>query len=156
MPAFERSCEKPHSFFLGKGERGHAVVETALIAPWIFFLFVGVLDFGFYAYSLIAVENATRVAALGAGTSNSARTDQTQACTYVREELRHLPNSSSLPTACDALDLIVNVQALTDAEGDDAVRVTVTYRTIPMIPIPGLVTGRLTITRSAETKVFGG
>jgi len=156
MPAFEGSRKKRHFLFSRKGRRGHAVVETVLIAPWIFFLFVGVLDFGFYSYALIAVENATRVAALGAGTSSSAATDQTQACTYVREELRCVPNFSSLPAACDALDLIVNVQALTDAEGDDAVRVTVTYRTIPMIPIPGLVTGRFTITRSAETKVFGG
>jgi hypothetical protein len=120
------------------------------------FLFVGVLDFGFYAYSLISVENAARVAALGAGTSSSAAADQTQACLYVREELTMMPNFSSLPAACDALPLTVSIQAFTDGDGDDATRVTVTYRTIPMIPVPGLVTSQFTVARFAETKVFGG
>ena len=135
---------------------GHAVVEIALMAPWIFFLFVGVLDFGFYAYALISVENAARVAALGAGTSTSAAADQGQACLYVREELSRMPNFSALPATCDALPLAVSVQAFTDADGDDASRVSVAYRTIQLIPIPGLLAGQVTITRSAETKVFGG
>lgn len=41
--------------------RGHAVIEVALLSPWIFFLFVGTLDMGFYTHALIATQNAARV-----------------------------------------------------------------------------------------------
>ena len=44
------------------GESGSAMVEVALLAPWIFFLFVGVFDMGFYSYMAICVENAARAA----------------------------------------------------------------------------------------------
>ena len=29
------------------------MVEVALLSPWIFFLFVGIFDFGFYAFAVI-------------------------------------------------------------------------------------------------------
>ena len=44
-----------------RSESGNSVVEVALMAPWIFFLFVGVFDFGFYAYAGICMENAARI-----------------------------------------------------------------------------------------------
>jgi hypothetical protein len=43
-------------------DRGHAVVEISLLAPWILFLFVGTLDLGFYSYALICTQKAARVA----------------------------------------------------------------------------------------------
>ena len=143
--------------------RGHAIVEATLIAPWIFFLFVGVLDFGFYAYSLVSVENAARAAALETGASYwyyaQALKDPTPvitvACMDVRDELRAMPNYSQMPVDCSAAPLIVQVQPFLDSEGKAALRVSVTYETIPLIPIPGLVTGKLTATRVAEVRVFG-
>src|SRR5947207_14797502 len=55
MPRFNRGPWK---------ERGHAVIEVSLMAPWIFFLFMGTLDFGFYSYAIIATQNAARVAVM--------------------------------------------------------------------------------------------
>jgi len=30
------------------GQRGNAIIEASLLAPWMLFLMVGVLDLGFY------------------------------------------------------------------------------------------------------------
>ena len=52
-------------------ERGHAVVEIALMAPRIFFLFVGIYDVGVYSYAAICTQNAARAAALAAAQTPS-------------------------------------------------------------------------------------
>ncbi len=137
-----------------RGQRGHAAVELALIGPWIFFLFVGVLDFGFYSYALIAVENAARVAALNAG--GGPAYDQPVACRVALDELRWMPNLRTPLANCDALPLKVEIAAngYTDAQGHPATWVRVTYETLQLIPIPGLVTGKLLISRDMETRVF--
>ena len=44
-------------------EAGNSIVEVALLAPWIFFLFVGIFDLGFFTYAVICTENAARAAA---------------------------------------------------------------------------------------------
>jgi Flp pilus assembly protein TadG len=36
-----------------RGTRGHAMVEVALMLPWILLLFVGIVEFGFYTYAAI-------------------------------------------------------------------------------------------------------
>ena len=129
------------------GRRGHAAVELALIGPWIFFLFVGVLDFGFYSYALIAVQNAARVAALTAGTDAGAAIDQPRACRLAVDELLKMPNLKAVDPAtysCNAMPLRVEVNSnpnYVDSEGNPATWVRVTYETIQMIPIPGIVTG---------------
>src|SRR6476646_3701085 len=51
---------------------GHAVVETALMAPWLFLFFIAIFDFGFYAYAGIVTANAARVAALHTSISPAA------------------------------------------------------------------------------------
>ena len=38
-----------------KREAGNAMVEVALMAPWIFFLFVGIFDFGFERLNLTGI-----------------------------------------------------------------------------------------------------
>jgi Flp pilus assembly protein TadG len=137
------------------------VIEVALMAPWIFFLFVGVFDFGFYAYALISVENAARVAAMYTSSATAAADDSSTACQYALEELRALPNVRSLPT-CGAVaagtpvtngPMVVRAQAVTGADGESASTVSVTYQTVPMIPIPGLVAGQLTVTRTVQMRV---
>lgn len=133
---------------------GHAVVEIALMAPWIFFLFIGVLDFGFYSYAAIATQNAARIGAMYTSSSSTLAADAAGACTYVLEELRWLPNVRSAVTACTALPVLVTAQLVSPGvDGADASRVAVTYQTIPMVPIPGVVTGRLTLTRVAEMRI---
>jgi len=142
MPQFKRGRRREH---------GHAVIEVSFMAPWIFFLFMGTLDFGFYSYAIIATQNAARVAVMQTSQSTLAATNSDMACQYVLTELNVLPNTRSL-SSCGALPLIVNATSFVDADGATASRVDVTYQTINMIPIPG-VTGSLTITRNAQMRL---
>ena len=140
---------------------GHAVVETALMTPWIFLLFLAIVDLGFYAYAGIATANAARVAALFTSTSVAAATDNTDACQYALEELRSLPNVGAGITTCSALP--VQVVACSSAgsctftcptveTGATTACVQVTYQTVPLFPVPGM-TGSLTINRVAQMRV---
>ncbi|MCE5307144.1 MAG: pilus assembly protein [Acidobacteriales bacterium] len=141
----------------GRRRRGSAVVEVTLLAPWVFFLFIGVLDFGFYAYSIISTQNAARVAALYTSANSYAAVNQARACEYAKDEMRTLPN---VDPASDCLsgNLVVATTMLPEPFVNPGVpqqyfaRVSVTYQTIPMIPIPGLA-GQMTITRIAEMRV---
>jgi len=142
---------------------GQAVVETALMMPWIAFLFVGVLDFGFYSYAAISVQNAARAAALRSANSQYSFSSTTS-CIAALGELRGLPNMAGV-TSCDALPAIVVITPLNSGTspqcadcvvtpGAASVQAAVTYQTIPMVPIPGLVVGQVTLTRKAEARVL--
>ena len=135
--------------------KGHAIVELSLMMPWIFFLFVGALDFGFYSYALIAVQNAARVGALSTGYNAQSASSQPDACFHARRELSMMPNSASFLLTCNAAPLVVTATAFTDAEGMAASRVQVAYDTVQLIPIPGVVPGQMTISRSVEVRVYG-
>jgi len=127
--------------------RGQALVELAILAPWIFFLFISVVDTGFCLVALIGVQNAARAAALYTSslsvTANT--TPASAACGVVRNELQALPGySSSSNTNCSSASLQV-----TASQNTAQTVVTVTYQTISLIPVPGLFSGPYTITRSA-------
>jgi len=140
---------------------GHSVLEVALLSPWIFFLFIGALDWGFFSYALLSTQSAARVAALYTSSSSAAAADQAAACQYVLDELRRLPNIGAAVQSCNGLPVIVTAQRVDQysnppsADRAPASRVTVTYQTVPLIPIPGLLPGRLTITHSAEMRIRG-
>ena len=51
--------------------------------PWYFLLFAGAWDFWFYSYSLIALEDGVRVAALNASQSSTLAADSGTARKYV-------------------------------------------------------------------------
>ena len=147
------NCRKPDH----KGD-GHAVIEVALIAPFIFFLFAGALDMGFYLYAAIAVENAARVGALHIAASTDVASDANAASfarTYVCNELRMLPNvGSSCPTS--VVSVSVPSQPFSGTDGDPATQVSVTYTTVPLIPIPGLnpgPRGQWTFTRLVQMRL---
>lgn len=135
-------------------ERGQSIIETALLAPWIFILFMGIVDFGFYGYALIATENAARVAALY--TAQGAAADQAGACIHAANELRMLPNFTSFQPGCPVNSPLfvdaAEVPPASSPDGEEGTRVTVTYQSIPLFPIPGL-TGLLNITRIVEMRV---
>ncbi len=135
-----------------RSRRGHAVLEFALLSPWIFYLFCGTLDLGFYAYALVSTQNAARVAAQYTSKVPGKLADLDGACTYARAELSGMGNVQSL-TSCGALPLIVQVQAVKDFDGADATSVSVTYQTDPLIPIPGLQ-GRLRVTRVVQMRAL--
>jgi Flp pilus assembly protein TadG len=131
---------------------GHSVIEVALMAPWIFFLFVGVLDFGFYAYALISTQNAARVAALHNSVSKEAASDPDgSGCQIAIAELQWASYGRTLN--CAGSPLNVSSKLVAGADGNDAAQVTVTYQTIGMIPIPGVFTSQLTINRTAQARV---
>jgi Flp pilus assembly protein TadG len=131
--------------------RGHAVLEVALLSPWIFFLFIGTLDLGFYTHALIATQNAARAAAAYTSRIPLKVDDSLGACTYALAELNAMSNVRSL-ASCNALPLIVTASKVTGVDGSDASSVSVTYRTNKWIPIPGLA-GQLTVTRTVQMMV---
>jgi len=137
-------------------DRGNAVIEVALLAPWIFFLFLGVIDVGFYYYAAINVENAARVAAMYTSSAYGALTDSTTACSLVLQEVKSMPFTGGAPTNCSGANLQVTLSA-PQTTGLDGIavpmtQVSVTAKTLPMFPIPGL-TGQLTITRTVQMRL---
>ncbi len=134
------------------GRRGGSTIELALLSPWIFFLFVGALDFGFYNYALISVQSAARVAALHTSTNASMAADATGACTYVLGELKSLPNVGSSVSSC-AGPIAVTATAVNGPDGASASQVTVTYTSMLMIPIPGLLNNQFTFQASKTMRL---
>ena len=133
---------------------GHAIVELALMCPWILLLFMGLFDFGFYAYAAISTQNAARAAVLATASAPTSAASQSTACVYARDELRYMTNYSSLPAGCGALPLQVQASAVAGPDGAAASRVQVSYRTIQMFTLP-IFPGQMTITRTAEMRIFG-
>jgi Flp pilus assembly protein TadG len=151
--------------------RGTAIIEASLMMPWLAFLFVGILDFGFYSYSAISIQNAARAAAMRSAASQYSLSTS-NSCVAALGELRGLPNMVGVTTCAatagavsDAIPAAVEIVPLDNTTtppcADCGVKATatsvqarVTYRTLPMIPIPGFLTGRLTMTRTAESRVL--
>jgi Flp pilus assembly protein TadG len=158
--------------------KGSAVVETALMMPWLVFLFVGILDFGFYSYAAICTQNASRAAGIAAsanaptpGQTAAAWATATQpvACAAALLELNRLPsapanctgignNTNTRPVAVYVTQLNKNtLPKCADCVPDTAAisaQVWVTYETIPMIPIPRILTGRMTLNRISEMRIL--
>lgn len=145
------------SKFRGR-QTGGAVVEVAFLIPWIMFLFVGVLDTGFYCYALIVTQNAARVSVLQSSISTAAASDSVNACLIALQEMVSLPNMAGVNTCGSgsvSASVPVSVVAGTvdHGSGDVASRVTVMYLTLPLVPIPGILPQQMTLTRSAEVRV---
>jgi Flp pilus assembly protein TadG len=144
--------------------RGNNLIEFSLIVPWYIFLFVGALDSGFFAYSLIASQTAAREGALYcaaqghiAGCADSATSAQ---CLYALDQLRMMPNVGSALTSCGTSTTVtasapVAVSTATITTNPASVTypgtaVTVVYLTPNLIPIPGMFPGQVTITRTVK------
>jgi len=139
--------------------------------PWLAFLFVGILDFGFYSYSAISLQNAARAAAMRSAADQSSFSTG-NSCAAALGELRGLPNmigvttcASSAGAILDTLPAAVVIVKLDNTTtpvcadcavtaSPSSVQATVTYETLPMVPIPGLVMGRMRMTRIAESRIL--
>jgi Flp pilus assembly protein TadG len=132
------------------GERGHAVVEVALLSPWIFLLFAGTFDMGMYGYAMISTENAARAAVVYTSNTTATAGDTGKACQYALAEMSAVPNVRGV-TTCTSFPVIVNAQSVAGIDGATASEVTVTYQTPQLIPIPGLM-GRMTINRKIQMR----
>lgn len=154
---------------------GHAAVEAALMAPWVFLLFLVVFDLGFYSYAVISTQNAARSAAMHVSRSTSYAADRARACLVAMRELQGMPNVGPNLTNCatnaagvgDSTPIGVEIQVLRDSDVGStrpqdppefttdsfwAVRVLVTYRSPQLFPLPGLM-GRITVTRFSEARI---
>jgi Flp pilus assembly protein TadG len=133
---------------LKKKQRGTSIIEFALLMPWYFFLVVGAFDLGFYMYALIATQNAARVGALYCSSSTTAAADSGNACSYALDQLRGLPNVGAGLSTCSASPLTVTASLVTGPDSANATSVQVTYTTPQLVPIPGLLPGVMTISRT--------
>jgi len=134
------------------GRRGGSTIELALLSPWIIFLFVGALDFGFYNYALISVQSAARVAVLHTSTNAATAADASGACTYALGELKSLPNVGGSLTSCSS-PVAVTASAVNGPDGANASQVTVTYTSLLMIPIPGFLDKQFTFSASQTMRL---
>lgn len=140
--------------------KGSSAIEFSLLLPWYVFLFVGAFDYGFFAYSLIATQTAASVGATYCSTSASTSADVSNACGYVIDQLRNMPNVGTAVTACgtgttvtSSAPIAVTASSITGPDGNAAASVTVVYLTPQLIPIPGLLPGQLTITRTIKMRI---
>jgi len=135
---------------------GQAVVEVTLLIPWLVFSFVAAFNFGIFAYALISTQNAARSAAMYASQSLTVAQSGSavsQVCPYVLGELGSAPGMSGI-SSCAAAPVTVTVTARTPGAGNmNTVQVSVTYTTMQLIPLPGLMAGSLSITRTAEIPI---
>jgi len=148
-----------------RSEFGGSIVELALLAPWIVFLFIGVLDLGFYLYAATCTQNAARIAAIQTASNPTLPAPQLQAlaCNAAMLEMVRVPNTRDI-TGCGAAPLKVTQQTLDrsttppcsdcgiDTTGVSSL-VTVTYQSGLFVPIPGLLTNQLNLTRTSETRM---
>jgi Flp pilus assembly protein TadG len=141
---------------------GFAALEFALIAPLLFPMLLAAVDFGFYAYAFISVQNAVRVSALRNSSGPDSAADQASACALAIEELRGLPNiGASFQSSCGASPLIVysvkcsSTQpcggAVPSADGAPAASITVLYTMPAIFTIPFVGPG--VIGRTSQMKI---
>lgn len=131
------------------------MMELALLSPWIIFLFVGLFDWGFYAYSLITLETATRSAAIW-NANHGDPNDLTTARGIVCKEMQTLVNVASISTNSNcglSAPVIVAASSTPGPDNQNAAQVSVTYTTPSLIPIPGLLGKQFTITRVVKMKI---
>jgi Flp pilus assembly protein TadG len=144
--------------------KGTSIIEVTLMAPWLLFLFIGIVDVGFFSYSIISVQNEARAAALYTSISKSAASDQVGACNIVFNEMKYSSyGRGTFPSSCNstANGLLVTATwvpaagagGLTCPDSHDCTRVVVTYKTPFMVPIPGVLPNQMTITRIVTMRV---
>jgi hypothetical protein len=135
------------------------MVEACLLFPWFVFLFVGAVDAGFDVYALIGVQSAARIAVLHTATNSTTANDSTGACTLVLQELNYMPNIHAVVTSCTSCSApaapldVCATGPTADQYGNNYSTVTVTYQTVSLIPIPGVLAAQFTITRTAQMQL---
>jgi Flp pilus assembly protein TadG len=140
-----------------KRQSGQAVVEVTLLVPWVVFSFVAAFNFGIFAYALISTQNAARSAAMYAAQSLTVAQSGSivsQVCPYALGELVDAPGVGTGVNTCTGTPVTVTVTAKTPGAGNmNTVQVSVTYNTMQLIPLPGLMAGSLSITRAVEMPI---
>ena len=131
-------------------KKGSSAVEFAFVTPWFIFLFVGILDLGFYNYALITAQSAARTAVLYTSSSTSASTDSVQACAYVYDQLTSNINLTGQTTCSGASPISLTTAVGTGPDGNSASTVTVQFTSATLIPIPLIMPAHIPVVRTAE------
>jgi Flp pilus assembly protein TadG len=136
---------------------GNSIIELTFMMPWLLFLFVGVFDFGFYAYALIATQNAARAVAVHNSISKTAANGDPDGsgCQIAFFELKTAAYGRTMAADCKSspLRVVSTYETAGTPDGNPAAKVIVTYQTALLIPVPGLLPGQMAITRTAWMRV---
>ena len=148
VPISERVGRRPAD------SRGQAVIEVTIGASLLLLLFAAVVDVGFFCYAAVCTENAARVAAMHAATDRDLAASpglSTLTRADVCNEMKALPNvGSTCPNS--VVTVSTASQPFTGADGQPATQVSVTYTSVPLFPLPGLM-GRYTLTRVVQVRI---
>ena len=129
---------------------GSSVVEFAFLTPWFVFLFVGILDMGYYNYALITAQSAARTAVLYTSSNTSpAPTDATTACTYVYDQLTSNINLNGATDCNGTSPITLTATQISGPDGNPAANVVIQFTSPLMIPIPGILPASFSVVRSA-------
>jgi hypothetical protein len=99
------------------------------------------------------MQAAVRTAVLYTSSSDGTKADSAGACTLVVKELQYLPNVGSGNT-CGTNPIVTATSGL-GPDSLPASQVSVTYRSVSLIPIPGLLAKQFTITRTGKMRIRG-
>jgi hypothetical protein len=136
--------------------KGTAAIEAGLLIPWLVLSFIGILDFGFCAYGMIATQDAARSGAVwGSATSANATGGNltSEACTYAIKELKYAPNMASVVSCGIGSPVSVSTSySASGVGGIPTVSVSVTYN-VTLMPIPQMMPSTLAITRTVQLPV---
>lgn len=117
----------------GKTRKGTAAVEFVLILPLLTTMVFGAIDFGRFAYTYIAVNNAARAAA-GYGMMNS----YTTLSSWQSAVQTAATNEMSQQTGFVSANLTVTSTSYTDGTGLRRVHVTTSYPFTTLVNWPSI------------------
>jgi len=125
--------------------RGVAAAELAYIAPVLLLLVLGCVDFGRYAYTNIALTNATRS---GAGYGAVSPYTTATYSNWQAQARQEVIDEMSQVYGYDGSKLTVIAEAVTESGGLWRAEVTASYPFQPLIPWPGIPSS-MTMTQKA-------
>lgn len=138
------------------GRSGQALIEFALVLPLLALLLLGIITFGLYLNANLTVEQAARIGARAGAIGDplgcpgdSAKAGQETIYGHVDDEI-NLGLGLSAPKS-PAKTLLTPLPTMTVNPNDtvqDDVTVTVTYPYQPLIVIPGIMPGTVTLAQA--------
>jgi Flp pilus assembly protein TadG len=134
-------------------KKGSSAVEFAILVPWFVFLFIGILDMGYYNYALITAQSAARTAVLFTSSSTSASTQTAAACSYVYDQLTMNINLMGATTCSSPSPISLTTSVGVGPDGNQASTVTIQFTSATLIPIPGLLPANVPIVRTAQMMI---
>jgi Flp pilus assembly protein TadG len=122
--------------------RAAAIVELALLLPFLALLFGAALDYGRVFYYYVAVTNCARSGALYASIDAAHAADTTGIQSAAQAEAPELSSTLSVSSATS-----------TDSAGNSVVSVTVSYPFKTISNVPG-IPGSTTVGRTVQMRVL--